>query len=90
MIAVLERLRRKVYSTARASSDPQIAEFCTELIDWRMKSLWSTTTVSWRSSRSSLMRSASRRTAAATATVLAPLCFWTPTLIAGTPFISTR
>ena len=55
-----------------------------------MNSLWSATTDMWMSSRSALIRSTSRRIAWATATVLAPLCFWMPRETAGTPFISTR
>ena len=56
-------------------SDPQMAEFLTLLIDFRMKSLWSLTTVRRMSWRVLLSRSTSWRTRSATATVLAPLCF---------------
>jgi hypothetical protein len=44
-------------------------------MDWRMNSLWSEITARWTSFRSRLIRFISRLMAAATATVLAPLCF---------------
>ncbi len=50
-----------------------------------MNTLWSLITVSWMSDLSALMASASSRIASATATVLAPDCFWIPIRTTGTP-----
>jgi len=88
MMNVVDPFRRNRYSTRMARREPQIAEFWTLLIDLRIKSLWSLTTVSLTSERVWLMRSTSARMLSATVTVLAPLCFWMSRRTTGTPFSS--
>jgi hypothetical protein len=59
-------------------------------IDSRINTLWSLSILSVTSARSALMASTSCRILAATATVLAPLCFWMSTRMIGVPFTSAR